>query len=355
MDEGEAGNLSDRSDNLEHGRSGSFVDYDVDDADLNDPTLEAFPSGRDDILNTVRRIETGLGEDQSAFEGAPLSPVVSLQRRGSNDILGDYFVVSPIATSPVITRSQERLRVPRSPHGSVSSMSLQSIRETDELEALPGRDSLRAFQLNAANLPPMNWKIPDSDEDEGVVLSLGDKGKNKGFADAKSPDLVIPRAAATSSSAAQPAPETQAGFLPEFSNQTAPLAALVTDVHNSGGQNVRPATPKSILQGSNRSSSPRIVFQPAEEGREAPPQIIRTNAEDVPSEPIIADTPGAGASASAQLRKRTIAGSRPGTPASIRSTHLAVDRQGWFKAFFRVFFDWISSFARKLCGGGSDN
>ena len=355
MDEDEAGNLSDPNDNPDHARSGSFVDYDLDDADLNDPTLEAFPSGRDDILNTVRRIETGLGEDQSAFECAALSPVVGLQRRGSNDILGDYFVVSPTATSPVVTRSQERLRVPRSPQGSVSSMSLQSIRETDESDALPERDSLRAFQLNAANLPPMTWKIPDSDEDEGVVLSLGDKGKNKGFADAKSPDLVIiPRAAAaSSSSAAQPAPETHAGFLPEFSNQTAPLATLVTDVHKSGGQNERPATPKTILQGSNRSSSPRIVFQPAEEGREAPSQISRTNAEDVPSEPITTDTPGA--SANAQLRKRTIAGSRPGTPASIRSTHLAVDRQGWFKAFFRVFFDWISSFARKLCGGGSDS
>jgi len=34
-------------------------DIDQDDIDVNDPTLERFPSNREDIIDTVRKLETG--------------------------------------------------------------------------------------------------------------------------------------------------------------------------------------------------------------------------------------------------------------------------------------------------------
>ncbi|CAK7268637.1 hypothetical protein SEPCBS57363_003194 [Sporothrix epigloea] len=68
------------------------------DFDPADPTLERFPSRREEILKKVRNLETGLDEDVATFEGYPASPVVSLGRKGSigrADATLDSFSLSP--------------------------------------------------------------------------------------------------------------------------------------------------------------------------------------------------------------------------------------------------------------------
>ena len=68
------------------------------DFDPADPTLERFPSNREEILDRVRTLETGLDEDVASFEGYPASPVVSPGRKssiGSIDATGKIFSLSP--------------------------------------------------------------------------------------------------------------------------------------------------------------------------------------------------------------------------------------------------------------------
>lgn len=113
--------------NLSSGRS-----YEGHKEDYDDPTLERFPSTRDEIISTVRKVETGLNEDQVSVEGVPLSPVVNA--RGSPTAEArDEPRASETSTAP---RGQQQLSLPPSLTGteepSRSSISLQSIAEGAE-------------------------------------------------------------------------------------------------------------------------------------------------------------------------------------------------------------------------------
>ncbi|KAK3692936.1 hypothetical protein B0T22DRAFT_436155 [Podospora appendiculata] len=155
-------------------------DYNADSIDVNDPTLEPFPSSRDEIIDTVRKLETGLDEDRVAFEGAPLSPVFGSLRPGSEDIAGDVFLAPPVMASPVVPRPTRHLEVPRSPLSSAhsSSLSLQSISEAedeaeDEGEQPSGPEASR-FPPAILLAPPhkktrSTLKPPTTDEDEGIA------------------------------------------------------------------------------------------------------------------------------------------------------------------------------------------
>lgn len=74
------------------------------DFDPTDPTLERFPSRREEILKKVRKLETGLDEDVATFEGYPASPVVSLGRKGS--IGRADPTLDPFSLSPASPRQQ---------------------------------------------------------------------------------------------------------------------------------------------------------------------------------------------------------------------------------------------------------
>jgi hypothetical protein len=52
--------------------------------DLNDPSIEDFPCGREAILKQLRTTATRLNEDETRFDGEPYSPVVGSVRRGEN-------------------------------------------------------------------------------------------------------------------------------------------------------------------------------------------------------------------------------------------------------------------------------
>ncbi|KAK4149254.1 hypothetical protein C8A00DRAFT_38146 [Chaetomidium leptoderma] len=154
------------------GVASSARDLDPDKVDLNDPTLERFPSTRGDIIDAVRKLETGLQPDQASFEGPARSPVVNPSRRGTEDITGDFQLAAPQAPSPPTNRPSKR--------GSVNSIpataSLHSISEGEEpaVEEEEDADFRPAVVFSNPMKPrPKHLKLPTSDEDEGVDLPDG--------------------------------------------------------------------------------------------------------------------------------------------------------------------------------------
>ncbi|KAK3379576.1 hypothetical protein B0T24DRAFT_523218 [Lasiosphaeria ovina] len=306
-------------------------ELDLDNIDVNDPTLERFPSNREEIIDTVRKIETGLAEDQPAFEGVPPSPIVTSLRPGAEDILGgDHFLSSPIAASPIVVsplfpRAPRRLAVPRSPRGSISSahssaLSLQSISEGEEPS---GSDQSRSSPAMLSSDPPKpseshDMVSPGSDEDEGIDLKTGNglpKGQN---GDLLPPDwMATLLQQATLGSQSEPAPGVSDSAKPQTSNGKAVAG---------------PASGKPI---------------PTE------PERPRTQSPRITSNGATAETADAGDSGQLRKRKRAASGERPETPVSTHSTGIHTDRGGgWFRAFFRLLFvDWIGGFLGRLCGG----
>ena len=52
----------------------SSKDFALDDIDINDPTIEKFPSDRGSVIDTLRKIQSSLSEDMVSVEAAPVSP-----------------------------------------------------------------------------------------------------------------------------------------------------------------------------------------------------------------------------------------------------------------------------------------
>jgi hypothetical protein len=145
--------------------------YDVEGYDLNDPTLEKFPLTREEIFDTVRKIESGLDEDRPSFEAAPSSPIISPGRRQSNEFDSQILSTSPSA-SPVVPRAVKRLILPGVPQGSetpersASQISLQSILEEDGTDG----DSEDAQLPRSRQRNSSLRKSFASDEDDGVEM-----------------------------------------------------------------------------------------------------------------------------------------------------------------------------------------
>ncbi|KAL2128008.1 hypothetical protein VTI74DRAFT_9854 [Chaetomium olivicolor] len=147
-------------------------DIDYDKVDLNDPTLERFPSNREEIMDAVRKLETGLEADQASFDGNARSPVVNPSRRGTEDITGDFLLTAPQATSP----TQRALK--KSPRGSISSIPAASLHSISEAEESGLEDDFHPQPAVVFSNPlkpkpkPKHLRIPTS-EDEGVALPDG--------------------------------------------------------------------------------------------------------------------------------------------------------------------------------------
>ncbi|KAK3996022.1 hypothetical protein QBC44DRAFT_5492 [Cladorrhinum sp. PSN332] len=173
-------------------------DIDPDQVDLNDPTLERFPSSREEIIDTVRKLETSLNEDHASFEGAPPSPAVNASLLGGNDV-SDVSLTESTAASAV-PRASKHHEVPKSPqlsgsHGSASG-SLQAISEADEPETEGSIESklLAPVVFANPNMKPRPSPLEGhtSDDDEGVSLR-----------DAVSPRTVSPLEKAVSPKTAE--------------------------------------------------------------------------------------------------------------------------------------------------------
>ncbi|KAM0559582.1 hypothetical protein ACHAPJ_004106 [Fusarium lateritium] len=152
----------------------------VADIDVNDPTLEKFPSERGSILDAIRTIQTHLGEDHTHLDDIPSSPRVVSSRRTSLDS-NDDMCLSPASLSPTATRRRES-RPSYSGFGrSRSAVSLGSIEE----EPKPSPDK-QPQGPPVVSLPNPNsvsktvgLKSPPSEEDEAVVMKTSEVKPNE--------------------------------------------------------------------------------------------------------------------------------------------------------------------------------
>lgn len=157
--------------------------------DVNDPTLESFPSERGSILDAIRTIQTHLGEDQTHLDDIPLSPRVVSSRRTSLDS-NDDLCLSPANLSPTVTRRRDS-RPSHSFGRTRSAVSLGSIEEEPKPSA-----SKRSQGPPIVSLPNPNsrgkivgQKSPPSEEDEAVVMKTSEV-KPSAKTDNESPSQV---------------------------------------------------------------------------------------------------------------------------------------------------------------------
>ncbi|KAM0434410.1 hypothetical protein ACHAPT_003506 [Fusarium lateritium] len=159
-----------------------FKKDDTTDIDINDPTLEKFPSDRGSILDALRTIQTHLGEDHTHLDDIPSSPRVVSSRRTSLDS-ADELSLSPAPLSPTTTRRRES-RLSHSSFGRTrSAVSLGAIAEEPKppgdkqpqsppVVSLPGIKNTKGADTG--------FKSPPSEEDEAVVLKTSEvKPKEK--------------------------------------------------------------------------------------------------------------------------------------------------------------------------------
>ncbi|RGP80634.1 hypothetical protein FLONG3_1238 [Fusarium longipes] len=142
--------------------------------DVNDPTLESFPSDRGSILGAIRSIQTHLGEDQTHLDDIPSSPRVISSRRTSLDS-NDDLCLSPVSLSPTITRRRDS-RPSHSFGRTRSAVSLGSIEE--EPKPSPTRQSQGPPIVSLPNPNSkdkvVGQKSPPSEEDEAVVMKTSE-------------------------------------------------------------------------------------------------------------------------------------------------------------------------------------
>ncbi|RSL44545.1 hypothetical protein CEP51_016207 [Fusarium floridanum] len=155
---------------------------DMADIDINDPTLEKFPSDRGSILDALRTIQTHLGEDHTHLDDIPSSPRVVSSRRTSLDS-ADELSLSPAPLSPTTTRRRES-RLSHSSFGRTrSAVSLGSIAEEPKPPGGRKPQSPPVVSLPGLKNPKgadAGFKSPPSEEDEAVVLKTSEvKPKEK--------------------------------------------------------------------------------------------------------------------------------------------------------------------------------
>ncbi len=355
-DLGEDEQVSDMNGESHHEPVSPDEELDPDKVDINDPSLERFPSNREEIIDTVRKLETGLNEDQASFEGAPLSPVIGSSRRGTEDFTAD-FLLSPLPVSPVVPRAARHLGVPRSPRGSISSahsstQSLQAIDEADEPSPAEETRNPPVILLSNPRKPP--WRrSPDSDEDEGIAMrdNTSKKTSNPEDGDLLSPMPVV----------SQLLHKPLKGLSEAGTNVLGPGDSKLEP---PAGDQSLPQTPPGIESEAPRRESPRIVIEAAEDRGETSGtqncQDANGNIEAGSSKVSDGVVDGAASkgvdspdSNSKQLRKRSAQNEAVSTGTPLSSASIPPDQEGgWFRAFFRmVFVDWIGSFISRLCGG----
>ncbi|KAK5990224.1 hypothetical protein PT974_08490 [Cladobotryum mycophilum] len=128
------------------------TDYTINQLDLNDPTLERFPSEKSSVLDTLRKIQSSTSEDQLHLDD-PNS------RRTSVDSADD-IVFSPASLSPTTTRRRDN-RMSTSSVRNRSLASLGSIAEEPKPRSTDSASS--AHQKKGAPFGGKNSGIDDGE------------------------------------------------------------------------------------------------------------------------------------------------------------------------------------------------
>jgi hypothetical protein len=171
-------------------------EYATDQYDLNDPTLERFPSDHASILEAVRNVEIGLTENQTFVPQSPVSGGDELSsgtqlndlREDADDHTRDLSVPLPV---PVEWSASQG-----SIHRDKSVQSLHSITEdSDEHQNRP--TSTKSIPVVSVPIPNVQTSAidlsnTDEHEDEGIALTDGKedidgKGDISSFPESQSP------------------------------------------------------------------------------------------------------------------------------------------------------------------------
>ncbi|CAF3464966.1 unnamed protein product [Fusarium graminearum] len=215
--------------------------------DVNDPTLESFPSDRGSILGTIRSIQTHLGEDQTHLDDIPSSPRVISSRRTSLDS-NDDLCLSPASLSPTVTRRRDS-RPSHSFGRTRSAVSLGSIEE--EPKPSSNRQSKGPPVVSLPNPHSRDklagQKSPPSEEDEAVVMKTSEvKPSTKTNGESPSQVESYPtqntqhEKAPTAATTEQILDNTQSKAVDGQAND-APLAAKSVEHEASSGSESKPA------------------------------------------------------------------------------------------------------------------
>ena len=160
----------------DHSRRHSSVkskDIEVADFDVNDPTIEQFPSDRSSIMDALRTIQTHLSEDQTHLDDIPTSPRVVSARRTSIDSI-DETSLSPAILSPTTSRRRDS-RLSHSSGRNRSAASLGSIAEEPKPASQRDQKHPRISPPESQNKPiAADVKAPRSEDDEGVAMTTSE-------------------------------------------------------------------------------------------------------------------------------------------------------------------------------------
>ncbi|OAA58577.1 hypothetical protein SPI_06650 [Niveomyces insectorum RCEF 264] len=259
---------------------GSEEDFDPD-----DPSLERFPSNREEIFSRVRTLSTGLNPDPASFDGVPPSPVVTPGRKSSVHLGGDALSISP--TTPLSSCLQpgqrsDPQRRSASKDSQGSDVTLDPIVEENTADDRLAATSQTGAQ-NRALTPQISPKTATHDFNPDAMPGTHD-----------TPSVIVHEAEA--SAAPKTSPNTSPDS-PQRSTQNSPSP--------TGKQS--PATPGD--QAANSPAPPSLV-------RRLAPSLGTGNAQEQP---------------------------RSDTPASHHSVTVeAAKNANWFTALFRlVFIDWF--------------
>lgn len=373
-----------------------------DDNDFDDPTLERFPSTRDEIISTVRNVGTGLNEDRTSIPGLPPSPLFHSTDTGAASSSGDLDDrdLSSIHKKPL------NLQVPTSPgqkhagERSMSASSLGSIAEGAEGEeekpdvadtapvveqvatAESAIDIAKKTEGEASisgskpSLQPLvtvpspsvqaeNGHLsPASNEDEAVVLKNA-KGKGEGT----ETGYLTPERAATPKpeepgSPREPPPNTSPPVAeqeigPEPATEAAaPLAApksprILISEPNDSDQEGNPISDPVLDPSSNDHDA---ATKNHSEPEEFVSSTSNTNGLDSRPDAAASSTAVEGGQGGS-LKKRSGGYKSPTdraeTPNSITEASRDAAKSGnWFSAFFRlIFVDFVGGIVSRLCGG----
>jgi hypothetical protein len=295
-------------------------EIDADEIDPNDPTLERFPSQREDIMDTVRKLESGLQVDQP-FDTGPPSPVYNVSRRGTEDITGDYTLTAS-QPLPLGQRVSIKPEAPRSSRTSVSSVpasiSLHSISEAEEPIGEEEANFPPAVVFSNPDMKPRpkHLNLPSNNEDEGVVLP-----------DGVSPRTVKPEQRRVVRPNDSPSPLND----DELVEAPADITSTTLDAHAAEGK-VSPKSPESAGPGEVTSGEPAAP-QPA-------PSASGTG------------TAMENGTDSGQLRRRGAQENPPKTSDSVHLTEVQTSQgSGWIRWLLNLLFvDLIGRLINKLTG-----
>lgn len=146
--------------------------YTVDEVDINDPTIEKFPTDRSDVMDSLRKIQSSLSEDIPEFDDTLSSSHLATPRT-SVDSIDDGPLstgsLSPTSTSPLKRRDN---RVSQSSFVRLqSAVSLTSIAEEPKAGNEADPRTPASALLGGDNMyGGSHSRISLSEEDEGMVM-----------------------------------------------------------------------------------------------------------------------------------------------------------------------------------------